>query len=429
MIDVNNRQFVADMVRANYIFNWQTNFADALSIVDSYGGRTSRLDYRRDLPAEVNWFFCETPAALFLFFGGVNDQAARTGCIRGWQSSADLTLSHGFNKWAFDIAARWQTTWPVIKDYTSRQVIMVGQSGGGLVAEATNYFGFGKNVRPTDVHILTGTPRGLHHDYDGFYPADKIYRFMMLNDPICSLPPRFREWPELCNLFGGLATPLSLAALLEGTAFEAGNFTVNVWPGFHHPPGGIIITEDGFSFARNDLYPPRSTTPLIGGAIESVSRMLAYPAHEMMTYVAAIAKWAEMGEGSTGTETAEQPGEVAHGDWGNQVEFFCPQDDAGNIVNSPNGSVQTMGHIVQTGSTPLTDGSLGGSLYLRGNLVAVFPTVGKARTAASKLNRFLAKLPSANEVSTSGLSDGMLQYLSEAAIGGGVDRRPVKVVT
>jgi hypothetical protein len=85
--------------------------------------------------------------------------------------------------------------------------------------------------------------------------------------------------------------------------------------------------------------------------------------------------------------------------------------------------------IVQTGSVPLADGSLGGSLYLRGQLVATFPTVGRARTAASRLNRFLAKLPSATEVSTSGLSDGMLQYLAEAAIGGGVDKRPVKVVT
>jgi len=32
-------------------------------------------------------------------------------------------------------------------------------------------------------------------------------------------------------------------------------------------------------------------------------------------------------------------------------------------------------------------------------------------------------------VSTSGLADGMLQYLNEAALGGGVDKRPVRVVS
>jgi len=77
----------------------------------------------------------------------------------------------------------------------------------------------------------------------------------------------------------------------------------------------------------------------------------------------------------------------------------------------------------------LTNGKTGGALYLRGQLVATFPTVSRARTAAGKLNKFLAKLPSADEVSTSGLADGMLQYLNEAALGGGVDKRPVRVVS
>jgi hypothetical protein len=78
---------------------------------------------------------------------------------------------------------------------------------------------------------------------------------------------------------------------------------------------------------------------------------------------------------------------------------------------------------------PGSNGQVIGAIYLRGQLIATFPTRGKAKTAASRLNRFLTRLPAALEVSTSGLVDGMQQYLVEAAIGGGVDRRPVKVVT
>lgn len=429
MIDVNDRVFVANMVKANYHFNWRYDQAAGLSIVDQYGGRATALDWRKEQAREVNWFWCETPAALFFFFGGVNDQAARGECIAGWMNDRKVFEANGFNPFAWNLVQRYKNIWPIFKNYRNKQVIFVGQSGGGMCCEAANFYAFGREDRPNDCNILTGTPRGLHKEGTGFYSTGKTYRFMMVMDPIICLPPRMEEWPELCYVFSGFARPLVLQALLAGSVWEANNFVYNLWPGFHHPPGGIVLFDDGRSYERHDLPPPRSTTPITGGAIESCARLFSYPQHEMATYVAAVGEWARIDGGATGTLTPEAPGEVAHGDWGNRVEFFCPMDDFGNIVNSPNGRVQVANSIVQTGSVPLADGSLGGSLYLRGQLVATFPTVGRARTAASRLNRFLAKLPSATEVSTSGLSDGMLQYLAEAAIGGGVDKRPVKVVT
>ena len=84
---------------------------------------------------------------------------------------------------------------------------------------------------------------------------------------------------------------------------------------------------------------------------------------------------------------------------------------------------------VQTGTMPMPGGGTQGCLYLRGEMIACFPTRGKAVTAARKLNQFLRKLPSATEVSAGGLVTGMGAYLAEAAIGGGVDRKPVKVVS
>lgn len=429
MIDIHDRVFVAQMVRANYLFNWAYDQAAGLAIVDQYGGRATRVDWRKELPAEVNWFICETPAALFLFCGGINDDQGRAQIIGGWGNINAIEADNGFNHWAWTFVKRWETTWPVFKNWKEKQVIFVGQSGGGLAVQAANFLNFGKDIRRNDVMILTGTPRALSHNYRGFYSEAETYRFMMVNDPVVALPPRETEWPELCHLYARLPVPLTILGIIQGAEITSNNPVYQMWPLFHHPKGGIVLTEDGYSYARNDLPPPRSTTPLIGGAIESVARLFSYQAHEMMTYVAATALWAANSAGITGTTGPETPGETSSGNWGPDIQFFCPADDFGNIVASPNGRVQVANSIVQTGTVPLSNGDLGGSLYLRGQLVATFPTRSRAKTAATRLNRFLAKLPTATEVSTSGLSDGMLQYLSEAAVGGGVDRRPVKVVT
>lgn len=81
------------------------------------------------------------------------------------------------------------------------------------------------------------------------------------------------------------------------------------------------------------------------------------------------------------------------------------------------------------GSMPLENGKTGGCIYLRGSMVACYPTVGRARTAARRMNKFLLQLSKAEEVSVSGMTEGITSYLFEAALGGGIDRRPVHVVS
>jgi hypothetical protein len=149
----------------------------------------------------------------------------------------------------------------------------------------------------------------------------------------------------------------------------------------------------------------------------------------MSTYSNNVQTWAILNSELQKTRAPEAPGPSSSGDWGRGIEFICPEDSFGRVVPSPQGRVQQMGNILQTGTIPGQNGEVQGAIYLRGQLVAIFPTRGKEKSAASRLNRFLARLPYATEVSTTGLVDGMQQYLVEAAIGGGVDRRPVKVVT
>jgi hypothetical protein len=429
MVDGDNKRFLADMTRCNLLFNTLLDDVNGLAVVGRWEPNLQSIFSLRGTSGEVNWTVVVTGNTTFLFCGGVNDNASRKGILDGWSFLTDITQQEGFNGWAGDIARRRLTPRITTFDYQRRQFVGVGHSGGGVVVEALYWQLFGRNDRPADVWVLTGTPRGLSFDYPAFYGTCNITRFMNVGDPIPILPPRFPEWPEFVMVGGALSFPANINNVFIQASPSAAVPSFQVWPKFHHPPGGIMLSDSGFSYARNDPIIVRSDNPITGNILGGLERLTGLPEHQMSTYVNSVDTWAVLNSPLDKTLTPDTPGPSSSGDWGPSIQFICPEDDFGRIVPSPQGRVQVMGNILQTGSIPAQDGSVAGAIYLRGQLVAVFPTRGKAKTAASRLNRFLARLPSATEVSTSGLVDGMQQYLVEAAIGGGVDRRPVKVVT
>lgn len=429
MLDGENKRLIADMVRCNLLFNTLQDRSAGAAILSRYEANLGAIHYDDVGAGRVNWTLVYGQDTMFFFAGGVNDNAARTGILDGWSRLSDLTQSDGFNYWAWNIAKTGPYVYFRPDQIGNRQLIFCGHSGGGVVMEALNFLLTGRDVRPNDITILTGTPRGLAFDYPGFYTAGKITRFMNVGDPIPILPPRMREWPEFCILGCGLSFPAQFSNVFQSASPSAALPVFSVWPGFHHPPGGLMLNDSGFSLPRHDVVVQRSDNPLNGSLLAGFDRISGLPEHQMSTYVNNVETWALLNSPYKKTSSPEAPGETSSGDWGPSIQFFCPQDDFGRIVPSPQGRVQVMGNILQTGTIPGQDGSVQGAIYLRGQLVAIFPTRGKAKTAASRLNRFLSRLPYATEVSTTGLVDGMQQYLVEAAIGGGVDRRPVKVVT
>lgn len=429
MVDGNNKRLIADMVRCNLLFNTLNDTQSAMDILRRWEANLQSVVGAREVAGEVDWTIVRGENTCFVFSGGVNDNAARKGILDGWSFLTDIGQSDGFNGWGGRIARTRLLPRLQRNEIGNRQVLMCGHSGGGVVCEAYYWYLFGRDVRPDDVWILTGTPRGLSFDYPGFYGTPIVYRFMNVGDPIPILPPRFVEWPEFVLVGGGASFPANVSNVFVMGSPSAGLPAFQVWPRFHHPPGGLILSDSGYTYAANSPIVQRSDLPLIGGLLGGLERLTGLPEHQMLTYVLNVEQWALVNEAPDKTIASEAPGGTSSGDWGSQIQFICPFDDFGQIVPSPQGRVTPMSNILTTATVPQQDGSMGGAIYLRGQLVAIFPTRAKARTAATRLNKFLNRLPFATEVSTSGLVDGMQQYLVEAAIGGGVDRKPVKVVT
>lgn len=429
MVDGDNKLFIADMVKANLYFNTLRDNPAGLDLVGQWEQDIQGITFRDNTSGEVNWTIVRGREVCYVFSGGVFDNQSRSRIIDGWSFRLAIEQSAGFNAWAYQIAKQRLEPNLARREIGNRQVCFVGHSGGGCVVEAYYYQLFGRDIRPDDVWILTGTPRGLSFGYPGFYGACKITRFMNLGDPIPVLPPRMREWPEFCLIGSQITFPATVSNILESATHDLDQPVFQVWPGFHQPPGGIILTDSGTSYPRHEPIVNRADNPLTDRLTGGLLRLTGLPEHQMLTYVNNVEFWSLLHSPLEKMGSDEQAGESGGGSWAPEIGFFCPEDDFGRVVPSPQGRVQPMGNIVSTGPMPSDDGSPGAALYLRGQLVARFPNRGRARTAASKLNKFLAKLPTADEVSTGGLADGMLQYLNEAAIGGGVDRRPVRVVT
>jgi len=429
MVDGNNKHFQAQMVRCNYLFNWARDNPGGYEIVRSFAGNPQGSAWLDDEPRGINHTWMATQETLFVFGGGINDNAGRAAIFDGWTNGREVARSQGFNTWAFDWCNRWWLPSIPFQDFRNKQVCFVGQSAGGIACLTAQYLAFGSAPRPQDVYILTGTPRTLAFEFPGFYPTGNITRFMLVGDPIVNMPPRFPEWPEVCLCFSAYVAPFDAAEILFGLQQTTIDPVFGLWPLFHHPPGGIVLNDSGYGWAANSLPPPRSSIPISLTQLETANRLFGVPQHEMMAYVNAVQTWAILNTALEKPLEPEAPSVVGGSDWGPEIGLICPDDLGGNITFSPNGRIDPMSNIVQTGTMPGPNDTVAGALYLRGQLVAIFPTRGKAKTAATRLNRFLSRLPYATEVSTTGLSDGMLQYLAEAAIGGGVDRRPVRVVT
>ena len=346
MLDPQNKTMIADLVLANYLYNWTFDVQEARALVQRYAGPVLRTEWKRDFPFECNVTAVETLSTLFLFCGGIADQTGRERIINGWGDRAFTLAAHGFNPWASDIFDLRVAPMVNFSSWDNRQVVYIGQSAGGLLSEMASFKMFGRADRPNDLSILTGTPRGLNFDGDGFYSTGSFYRFMVVNDPVVSLPPRFPEWPEMCLLFSAIDLPYTIAKILGASGAGGGNYVFDFWPLWHHPPGGIVLNDSGYAFASNDLPPPRSAGLVGLSASQTVHNLFSYQAHEMMTYVNAVRQWSILNSLLEKPVLPESPGEASGGNWGRGIEFFCPADDAGNIVFSPNGRVRPVSNKI-----------------------------------------------------------------------------------
>jgi hypothetical protein len=200
-----------------------------------------------------------------------------------------------------------------------------------------------------------------------------------------------------------------------------------LWPRFHHGPGGTLLEDGGFSFPQTD--PPASAS-LLEPQITPTQSLIFLDGstrHQWGLYAQELAAWTPFQDKLN--PVGEPPGEAVGGFWGDESpNLVLPLDPNGNFTEPGQGSFP-MGqpNPIVTSTQPAGDGSTSGTLFLRGELVGVFPTRGKARTAARHLNRFLARLPTALEISLSGMSQGISNYLMDAATGKGVDKKPVRL--
>jgi hypothetical protein len=429
MIDPNNRLFISEMVACNHAINNLGDLNFAFPIIMRWSGTIRANRLRRGNVGEINFAVVETDDTLYCFFGGILDNPGRLLIMEGWSDPNDIENTQGWNTWAYFFGrVRALPLLPLV-DFGSRQIVMVGHSAGAMVAEFVYSYVFGQENRPDDLWLLTGAPRALASGYSGRYGRPTVYRIQLQNDLFPCMPPRLDEWPE----FVITAIPVDLPAAVADVLGPAGNprsaASISLWPKFSHPPGGMLITDDGYGFAKTVPVP---ATGVIQGNFpfqQSFANIAGAPAHNLTSYVSAVRNWFVLNPGWIKEEVDEAVGSIGGGDWGREIGLICPFDNFGQIDFGPSGRIRQMSSIVQTTTVPMANGKTGGALYLRGQLVATFPSRSRAKTAAGKLNKFLAKLPTADEVSTSGLADGMLQYLNEAAIGGGVDKRPVRVVS
>lgn len=429
MVDPNNRAFLKDMVACNNALNNVGDLQTAFPIITRWSGQIGNNRIYRGRVGEINFAVVETGDTLYCFFGGILDNPGRELILEGWSDRLAVENVQGWNVWAYFFGRVRALPLLPLTSFANRQIIMVGHSAGAMVAEFVYSFVFGQENRADDLWLLTGAPRGLATGFSGRYGRPTVYRFQLQNDLFPCMPPRFDEWPEFVLTGLGLSLPQQLRLTLEALDTPPGSPAISLWPLFSHPPGGMLITEDGYGFAQT--VPTPATQIQVPGIPfqQSFANIAGAAAHNLTSYVSAVNNWATLNPAWTKEDSDETPGPSSGGDWGPEIGLILPLNDLAEVDFGPSGRLRNVPNIVTTTNVPLASGKTGGALYLRGQLVATFPTVSRARTAAGKLNKFLAKLPSADEVSTSGLADGMLQYLGEAALGGGVDKRPVRVVS
>lgn len=428
-MDYDNPEFLADMVELNYHSTSSFNDTAAQSIFARWFTGVGVYDTIRDLPNVPNMAVMASSQALVVLVGGVRDNVMRGSAIAGWSNRQAIEASRGFNAYAYDLYRRRLA--PLARPYVggSRPIIYVGHSMGSMVLGVANFERWLATGRWADLVLTTGGPRALSTLGDGTYGNSSYWRFMTVADPICWLPPRFSEAPYVMGAAVGLSFPVAVADFITTFNHPSNVDPTVLWPRFYHSPGGVAL--DSSFLGRPSETPLFNPWRAANGTIDNVlaGGIGSAEFHDISTYVSAVRNWALVATLPAKLKVWEPPipaGVV----FDEPPNVMLPVSPEGfYVLPLTDGDFFPMANPIQTGTMPSTQGPPQGCLYLRGEMVACFRTRGRARTVARKLNKFLASLPSATEVSVGGMSAGIASYLAEASVGGGVDKKPVRVVS
>lgn len=382
-----------------------------------------------DAPDKPDFLVWKSGTVIVGLVGGIRNFGMGLDVAGGWTDANDVESTHGFNSYAFRKAG--ETLVPAIQSTLNAgdRVYLVGQSLGGMVVHATNWRLFGHRDHAAEWVVTTAAPRALASGFDGFYPASNYAGFTVGSDIFPSLPPRLNEAPVTVLSAAGLSGPMQAFGTFIGQVEAQPPTPIGLWPRFHHAPGLIALSESGFQLS--DGHPAFSAELLRGGmpwpAMVNTARLES--SHDIAVNVLAAVRWMNNPQLKAITlppvQEKTNPAPVVD----QVLDALQPVND-GFFILPISGVPTTMAQKpIATASIPGPDGTMIGILILRGEQIATFPTRGKASTAARALNRFLARLPVAGEVSLDALQSGIAAYLADAAFGRGVDRRPVRVVS
>jgi hypothetical protein len=358
---------------------------------------------------------------------GVHNFATALKTAAGWSDPTKLTAAGGFNSAAMAVVTT--TLAPIFLSQVRAGVetYFLGHSWGGMIVNALSWYLTTQGKPPADHLFTIGAPRALADGYDGSYATRNAVRFWHVDDPVPVLPPRFDEAPELVCIAAGVQLPIAPSALYLILGRPSPPAAFSLWPKFYQEDGGLMLAANGLSIALADPVPGPFYRRSFPGLAAALSDAEETGSHNLATYCTSLDRWAaaELQALPSTPAPREMPGpppvELV-------VGLTLPVDVNGDFTDPDEGEFPPMASkSVDTSSMPSGDGPPVGVLFLRGEQVATFPNRSKARTAARHLNRFLAKLPGADEVSVSGMSAGILAYLNDASVGKGVDRKPVRL--
>lgn len=405
-------------------------------------GRVNGYTSVRGVPNAPNGLFVDCQDAFVSLIGGVRDNNMRLNILDGWNNGVGATSRDGFNPWAYENAVNlFDHHMPNVLQPGVR-LIMAGHSGGSMITHVLNSFRQRRQGYPADIVVTTGAPRCKRTFGDFVWPSSLYCRLMVNTDPVCILPPRFNEAPSLVALAGGLLLGTPIRSAIRFLGGNQPNPPFTVWPSYGHSPNGFSMDSLGL-IRTSDI--PGAINPdqnILGEPGVTLSNFWGLPEHDIAVYVEYLDRHLrKFGDGvivegvpnviTSGTSLFSMPVPLTVEGVADAPNFFLLPVDLGEnfILPVDGGRINPVAAPIQVGDMPNPDGGSLGALYLRGELVAIFPTRSKARTAARYLNKFLARLPAAGEVSLGGMSDGISAYLRDAAAGGGVDKRPVRVVS
>ena len=419
--------FQFDLVSALNLSANASDYAGSRDILGRYFSDPQLVTITDGMTALPNLSYWVAGKTVIVLSGGVREFAMWGLTLAGWSDKAKIQEASGYNSFAWKIALEHLNPVKLSGDPSTYKYVLVGTSLGGMVCHAFNQLQKRKSGKDADVIITVGAPRALATGFLGSYSEGEQYRFMNIGDPIPSFPPRLSEAPTLVPLAAGFSPPWKLVEYLTYSGGTSGPAAIALWPLFGHGPGGLVLTDLGYTWESVAPSPNAFLATSTPDPIQAIAGAAQVAQHQTAVYVENL-RWRE--KNSRDKLLGEVGGAGEAGNWGFDVEpsFLLPVNVDGEFLLPLEGGFFPMSvNPIKTDTMPGPTGGRIGVLTLNGEIIAIYPTRSKAATAGRHLRRFLGRLPSANEVSLSGLMTGLTGYLNAAQRGRGVTRKAVVI--